>query len=215
LLDLELKLRNASKTDVNILPGEKKYDEQISKDLSEQHIQFNKEARAAGTTKGTLDLMERATKDPNFYSGPLSGLGLLYKRGAATLGLEPSDAATSTEIFQKLSNKLVTDIAGGGGGGLGSGISNADRDFIANTVPNLQNTPGGNQAIINYMRKVEDRKQEVARMANTYAKAHNGRIDYEFYNVLQKHADENPLFQTNAAPPSGTAKTGVPWSIER
>jgi hypothetical protein len=215
LLDLELKLRNASKTDVNILPGEKKYDEAINKDLAEQHIQLNKDARAASNTKGTLDMMERATKDPNFYSGPLSGLGLAYKRGAATLGLEPSDAATSSEVFQKMSNKLVTDIAGGGGGGLGSGVSNADRDFIANTVPNLQNTPGGNQAIINYMRKAEDRKQEVARMANAYAKNHGGRIDYEFYNDLDKYANEHPLFPQAATPPAGPDRSAIEAEMKR
>jgi hypothetical protein len=211
LLDLEVKLRNAGKTDVNLLPGERSYDVQVGKDLADRFLELNKAGVNAQRTQSTLDVMDRAMRDPNFYSGPLSGLALAAKRAYAKIDPEAADSATATELFQKMSNKLVTDVAGGGGGGLGSGISNADRDYIGATVPNLQNNPPGNRLIMQVMRAAAKRDVETAQMARDYARAHGGRLDYEFYTELKKYADENSIlkgieFPKEAPPPAGSGE---------
>ena len=100
-------------------------------------------------------------------------------------------------------------------GSLGSGVSNADRQFIQGTVPNIANTPEGNREIISYGRKIEQRKQEVAKMARDYAKKNGGRIDAGFDEQLAQWSEKNPLCPCGAGPRSGNrTSTGVTWSVE-
>lgn len=200
LLEIEKDLltRAAPKTEVNL--GEKKYTEAIEKDLAEDFIGMQKSGRAASGMKSSLDLMERAARDPNFDSGLLPGLTQAVKRGAAALGVADTDIAKPNEIFDKMANQVVLDVAEGK---LGAGFSNTDRDFIRDTGANRQNTPEGNLAIINIQRKTAERKQVVARMAREYANEHKGKIDYNFYEKLDKYAEENPLFpQANTPAPA-------------
>ena len=64
-------------------------------------------------------------------------------------------------MFEKL-NKAVLD---GLGGSLGTGISNADRDFIQRTTANIGNTKEGNRQIIDVGIKLAERKQQIAQKA--------------------------------------------------
>lgn len=219
LLDLELLLRKSQANSQNVtIAGEKKYEETINKDLGEEFVNIQKQGRAASDTKGTLDLMERAAKMPGFDSGTLPNVTNAVKRGLVSLGVADAESAKPNEIFDKLSNKLVLDLSGGK---LGTGFSNADRDFMQMTTANRQNTPEGNLGIINIQRKITERQRVVAQMARDYARAHKGKIDYEFYDTLDKYAQQNPLFPEASAPAataapaaSGRAKTGVPYTVE-
>lgn len=193
LYEIEVALRKFAKSDVNILPGEKKYDEKMGEVFSDIHSGYIKDAAGASKVKNTLDVMERAANAPGYYSGTAAPAVLAAQRAGVSLGLLDADKAGPTELFDKMSKKLVTDVAGGGGGGLGSGVSNADRSFIEGTVPNISNTPDGNKKIIGMMRLVEDRKVETAKEVARYAKAHGGRIDYDLTAHLEKWANEHPL----------------------
>jgi hypothetical protein len=168
--------------------------------------------RKAPNTLGTLDVMERAAKDPNFYSGTGSAGMLAYKRAASALGFEAPEAAASAEVFDKMSKKLVTDVLQGdkGGAGLGQGISNADRDFVNGTVPNLQNTPAGNATLIQIQRRLAQRDLEIARMTREWAAKHNGLINYEFLDTVAKYQHNNPIFADMNIPPDAMKPTGGP-----
>ena len=193
--------------------GEKAYDQALNKDLADTFLTYQKEGRSAGDQLNTISTMERAAKDPNFYSGTGANAITAYRRGAAALGLGDTSAAAPNELFGKMSNKLVIDSLGS----LSQGVSNGDRTFVESTVPNLQNTPDGNAKIFEVMRKVAQRKQEVARLATDYAAKNGGRIDYKFNSVLQDYAEKNPLFpqsgsqsNTPAAQPQQAAPRQAP-----
>jgi hypothetical protein len=179
------------------MPGEKAQDVKVGEELGTLQNNALKSGINASKVKGTLDVMENALKDPNFYSGAGAQAVTAWKRATANLGIDVPEAATPNEVFTKLSNKLVTDTLTGdkGGAGLGAGISNADRDFIGQTVPNLQNTPQGNAALIQIHRKLADRDLEIAKMTRDYAKSHGGRIDYEFLQQISDYQEAHPLFK--------------------
>ena len=98
-------------------------------------------------------------------------------------------------------------------GSLGSGFSNADRDFVTEQVPTLTNTPEGNRHLITVQRKLNQRKMQIAQLARQYAGEHEGRIDAGFDDYLSKWADANPLFP--AKPPGSGATRGAGGSAGR
>ncbi len=205
LLDFQKEKAAAGATRVsnntNVNTGEKEYDKALNKDLADTFLGYQKGGRTGGDELNTISVMERAASDPNFYSGAGAGAVTAYKKGAVALGIEGADAAAPNELFGKMSNKLVVD----GLGSLGAGVSNADRSFIQETVPNLQNSPEGNKKIFEVMKAVARRKQEVARLATDYARNNGGRIDYKFNDVLQDYAAKNPLFPQSGGATSQSA----------
>lgn len=189
-MDYKTALKKAGATSVNVNTGEKSYDKVLGEESAKRFIDLQKGGANAAKTLPTLDAMEGFIQDPGFYSGPLAeNLVLPLKRGIAALGGDPNGAA-SMEAFRSQSNKAVVDSLGS----LGAGVSNADVSFLGSTVPSLANTPEGNKQLIGIMRKVEARKQDVAKLARDYARENKGRVDAGFDEALARWAEKNPLF---------------------
>lgn len=193
LFDYENAIKKAGATKVtqNVQSGEKAYDTKVGAEYGDTFVKLNKDARDASGAVGTLNLMDKLTQDPRFYSGAGGELVTTGKKALAGLGVTAPDSASPNELFGALGNKLVLESAGGS---LGTGFSNADRDFIQRTVPTLGTTPEGNRALIGMQRKVYERKQEVAQLARNYAKNNGGRIDAGFDQALAEWTAKNPLF---------------------
>ena len=128
---------------------------------------------------------------PGFRRAPVREFELGVRRGLTALGIGDPASRMSSENFNKFANKAIMD---GLGGSLGSGVSNADRDFIKNTVPNLQNTPDGNRQIIDTMMKLNERKAQSRCLRVVTRLRTVVRIDAGFDDALEKWAEENPLF---------------------
>lgn len=189
----ELAEAGASKTSVstNIQSGEKEFDKAVGKDYGETFVGINKGARDSVGALNNLNLMEKITQDPNFYSGTGGEAVTRAKQLAASLGITDAASAAPNELFKKISQKSVLDAAGGS---LGAGFSNADRSFLEGTVANIGNTPEGNRQIIGIARRVEQRKQEIAKFARDYASKNGGRIDANFDTALADWTNKNPAF---------------------
>jgi hypothetical protein len=188
-----------------IMSGEKSYDQTIGKGYGETMLEIQKMGRSANSAMSSLGLMERAINNPGFYSGSASEVVNAAKKAAVSLGVADADNAAPNELFAKVANKLVLDLAGGS---LGTGFSNADRDYLASTVPNLANTPEGNKQIIQVMKTVEQRKSDVAKLAREYSKQ-NGRLDAGFDEQLAQWSEANPLFKGAQQASPAPAKQGA------
>jgi hypothetical protein len=190
--------------------GEKEQDKVIGKGYGERFNDIQKAGIAAPGTLGTLNLMDKLISDPNFYSGAGGEAATSLKRLAVSAGIAGADTAAPNELFQKMAQKSVLDAAGGS---LGTGFSNADREYLNGTVPNIGNTPEGNKLIIEVGRQVQKRNLEIARQAREYAKAHGGRLDAGFEDQIAAYAEKNPLFvnmpQTPKAAASSTFREGA------
>jgi hypothetical protein len=219
LYAMEKDLRKSQAPSVNILPGEKKYDEAMGGTLSEIHSDAIKAALKVPTVKATLDAAERAMSQPGFTSGTLTPAVLAAQRAGVQLGLVDADKASPTELFQKLQNRAIMD-AGGTASGLGPQISNNDAKIIRDSTFNLTNTPEGNRKIIGYLRLLEDRKVDYARELNRYAAAHNNRLDLNAMEHMSQWADSHPLDFNKVpgftAPASeGKARNNVGFKLEQ
>jgi hypothetical protein len=201
--DWKTGLKRAGATNVNttVNSGEKSYDTALGKDYADSFITAQKAGRNSVGQMATLDTMDKLMQDPNFSSGIGSEkFALPLKQAIAKLGGDPN-AAGSMETFRALSNKSVLDTMGGS---LGTGFSNADRDFVVGQTANLGNTPEGNRQLIQIQKKVAQRTQQIAGLARDYAARNGGRIDAGFDSALSKWAEANPLFQPGPPPSAPT-----------
>ncbi len=204
--EYKAELKKAGATNVTVNSGEKSYDNKLGSEQAQTFVDLQKAGRDANGTLSTLRVMDKLIDNPNFYSGTGGQYATQFKRLLVSMGVKDAENAAPNELFQKLSNKIVLDM---NGGSLGNQVSNADRSFIENTVANPSNTPEGNRQIIQMAMKIEQRKQEVAKLARDYAKSHNGRIDAGFDEQLSGWTEKNPLFPTGEVktpqPPAGAA----------
>ncbi|MBZ9654674.1 hypothetical protein [Phyllobacterium lublinensis] len=208
---IEKRKAGAANNSVTI-EGEKKQDQTIGEGLGKDLLTFMGEEKTARSTISSLNAMEKEMEDPNFYSGSGAQTVANLKRFAVTLGINP-DSVASTEAFNALSKKAVLDNMGGS---LGTGVSNADRDYIEGQVPTISNTKEGNRKIIDITRRINQRKIKVAELARAYAKAHDNRLDLNFYDELGAWADKNPLFSEEerkgtTAPSDATGGNSDGW----
>lgn len=205
--DYKVNLKREGATRVTqVNQGENSYDKAMGEQFAKKYGSIVDSGDKAFTTLGSLQVMRGAMDDPAFSSGiGAERFALPLKQAIAALGGDPSGAA-SMEIFRSQANKSVLDSMGGS---LGTGFSNADRDFVVSQVPSLGNTPAGNRALISVIEKIERRKIEVARLAQEYVQR-NGRLDAGFDRQLTAFKEANPLFTSQERSAITRAKAAAP-----
>lgn len=190
LFDYEVAMKKAGSSSVNVNTGENAYDKEMGQLFAKRYSSITDAGDKAFSTLGSIGQLRQAMADPNFYSGTgAETFALPIKQLTVALGGDPNSAA-SMENFRAVSSKAALD---GMGGSLGTGFSNADRDFIVNQYPALGNTPEGNKARLYGLEKIERRKIDVARMAQDYVNSH-GRLDAGFDRALTEWRNNNPVF---------------------
>lgn len=191
LMQLAIDLKKAGATNVTqIQRGENAYEVERAKTRAKRADEFQTQGDKAFSTLGTISSMRQLMSDPNFRSGIMTERVVLPMRQAIVALGGDSKAAASMEAFRALANKSVLDSMGGS---LGTGFSNADRDFVVSQSPGLGNTPDGNKALIDILEKVEKRKIEIAKLAQAYEQE-KGRLDAGFDRILTQFREKNPLF---------------------
>jgi hypothetical protein len=183
------------------------YDVKMGEAYAKNMQEIQAAGRSATATKNALSLMDRLTREPDFYSGFRGDTALSFKRALVALGVSNPNAASATEGFSGLANDVVL---GKLGGSLGPGVSNADVTFIKQAAPDLTHTPEGNRLIIQFTTRMADRQQKIAEMARDYSRAHNGRLDIGFEDVLADYAEKNRLFTEGDFKAAQEAARGAP-----
>lgn len=109
-----------------------------------------------------------------FATGRVGATNLL-----STLGLaSPADVSklNKSQEYQKVAGDVILQTLGGK---LGSGFSNADRDFIASLVPQLETSSEARRQLITFMQgKNQDIVKESMRL-ESYARANRGLSGFE------------------------------------
>lgn len=167
----------------------------IDKGNAEQFLAMRKEMPAVIAQNNTLDVLSQLA-DQGVAAGSLSPIEVPLRRFMVSLGADDR-ILNNSDAFRAFSQKAVID----GLGSLGTGVSNADRDFLAQTVPTLTNTPQGIQNMVRIMKAVNQRKLENAKDAETYF-AQKGQLDSGYYEAM---ADKPSIFANMGAAPAAPA----------
>ena len=109
-----------------------------------------------------------------FASGRVGATNLLTTLGLAS----PSDAArlATSQQYQKVAGDVILQTLGGK---LGAGFSNADREFIASLVPQLETNPEARRKLIVFM---QQKNQDIIKEATNleeYARREKGLKGYK------------------------------------
>ena len=130
-----------------------------------------------------------------------------------SLGIKISPNLDSAQAARALSNELALQKRNpSGGAGMPGALSDADRNYLSETVPGLGKTPGGNRLLIETDRRLAKRDQQVAQMAREYRKQ-NGHLDEGFYQQLQQFSEANPLFKGMDGPSAPALPAG--WTVQK
>jgi hypothetical protein len=109
-----------------------------------------------------------------FATGRVGATNLLVTLGLAA----PSDTnkLVSSQEYQKVAGDVILQTLGGK---LGSGFSNADREFIQGLIPQLETNPNARRQLISFMQnKNQEIVKESIRLEN-YARSNRGLTGFE------------------------------------
>jgi hypothetical protein len=134
--------------------------------------------------------------DSSGKTGKLTPATMELKAVADSLGFKVDPKLQFQQAAQALSQEIALEMRNpSGGAGMPGALSDQDRKFLQDMVPNLAKTPGGNKELLQTYKKLAQREKEVAKLAREY-RTKTGRFDEGFYQVLSDYSAKNPLFSS-------------------
>lgn len=149
---------------------------------------ITKSAKESRKQINTINRLEKLNEKA--FAGAGSEAALAIAKVGDQLGMN-IEGLSESEQFQAIGNTLVLDKSQQMSGAL----SNADMQFLQNTVPNLGNTREGRAQMLDYAKRMQQREVEYSRAAQRFRKEKGYFNQAEFDAEYQRFADENPLFE--------------------
>lgn len=160
----------------------------------------------AQTKRGLLDRLDQLFQDPNIAKGAAAENVSSLKNMAASMNIDIK-GLSSEQAIQSITNEFAMQLRNpAGGAGMPGAMSDSDRKFLASIPPSLSKTPDGRKMIMDTMRRVTEREQEIANMAMDYEHKH-GTLDLGFERQMRKFSNENPVFSTKQNGPTYSPAT--------
>jgi hypothetical protein len=162
--------RRSGATTVNVqTPGQ-----QSTKGMTESMVKLydsiQGEATAAEGRIDSLRIME-SLLDQGVATGRMQDLTSNLRGIAADFGIANSEKLAGQELFKSVTNKLMLDVKRD----LPGTMSDKDIEFLEKQVPRIGMTAEGNRVLIEVMKRVEQRKVQLADLADQYART-NGDL---------------------------------------
>jgi hypothetical protein len=180
-------------------PGDKTYQEDTAKAAADQYNKIQDAGFAAATKSAKLQQLGKLLDD--FNGSKLSPMGMELAQFAKSLGLNVDPKLPNKEASIALTNELALAMRNPANGeGMPGNFSDADREFVVKSVPNLMQTAQGRRQLIDMQIQLLQRQADTAAMARKWAQRY-GRLDAvnpvtgkSFFDNLQDWSARNPLF---------------------
>lgn len=174
--------------------GEQSYDTEMGKSFAQRYEGLQENAANARDMLGMYDLAEQAL-DAGVRTGIAGEAELTLRQLGAAMGMDTSpDKVAAGELIRAVQNRMALIMRNPEGGmGMPGAISDRDIKFLKDSQIGIDRTPEGNRQMLAAFRAIEQRKVQVAELADQYVQQH-GRLDAGFNRALRDYADANPLF---------------------
>ena len=155
--------------------GPKAFETELGKLDAEKLGQFRTSAEAGQSTLQTVSSLRSAEK-----SGVFDGGGAAAKTAAANMlygitGVEMKELPGS-QMFKAQASKLILDQVKT----LGANPSNADREFIEKTVPNLSTSKTARTQLLDFMEKKAKGNIDLYKRADSHARKNSGLNGFNY-----------------------------------
>ncbi len=199
---LQQKRATANMTTLNMPPMESAYQTALGGDSG--HAAGNllyKTVPAAQTELTNLDSLKAAVGELQAAGGDVGKLAPLKQKAGELMqafGIDPSAVglpadAGPAEAITAITNKLALGARSTADGqGMPGAMSDADRAFLSNSVPNISDTPRGLALKVEIAQRVAKRQTEAAAMLQKYPQTSQGFM--QFQNDWIKFNQQHPVF---------------------
>jgi hypothetical protein len=171
--------RTTAKTQVSVTQkGEEAFITELgkldAKKVNEAFTTRENASSAINSLNKLAQLPDNELISGQFATGRVGATNLLKTLGLASQ--KDADRLATSQQYQKVAGDVILQTLGGK---LGSGFSNADREFIASLVPQLETDPAARRKLISFMQnKNQEIIQESIRLEN-FARKNRGLTGFE------------------------------------
>lgn len=186
--DYQAMLKRAGATNVNVNSGKypNAFNEALGKADVEQLTRYQKEAEGAAKLLGTLDELEKLNPTAMSGGGAQTRAQVAnWLSGWTGVDIADPGVLADTQQYNAIVTKSILDSLGGS---LGAGVSNADVQFIRDTVPKLEYSPEARQQLIDYMRQRATTGLDLYRRAREFGEANQGLRGFDPYPITNPGA---------------------------
>ncbi len=187
------KRAGASSTSVN-MPYDNKW-AQATAENDAKRLDAMRTSADAG--RGALRSVQRLRQlNPGAASGGTAEARMTAANILNGLGFSIDPKLAATQEFDAIASRMVIDSLGGS---LGTGFSNADRDFVTRTVPQIGHSMEARTALLNFMEGKFNQQVNDYNQADAYARKNNGLAGYnpnppvtKVYNPVTGQIEDAP-----------------------
>lgn len=141
--------------------------EALARQGAERLGEIRAAARLAGSEMSSLDALESQLAKVN--TGAFAQTRINLGKAASFLGLSDGSEVSAAEAAQSIANRLALQLRNPAGGeGMPGAMSDADREFLASTIPSIANSEGGWRQMIEIRRRLARSAQEQAQEAERF-----------------------------------------------
>lgn len=194
----ELLTTRAPGTTVNV-NTEGQYDKEFQKQLAQSDAtqigEYRKLAESGRNMVKTIDDLE--ARNPKTLSGGGAETRAEianWLSGWTGVDVVDPEVLGNTQVFNAQTSKMILDSLGGS---LGAGVSNADVQFIRNTVPKLEYSQEARQDLMNFLRKRASDNIDLYNRARAYGEEHGGLKGFESFPIDPKTKRGVPQLKAN------------------
>lgn len=156
--------------------GPKAFETELGKLDAEQLGEFRKGAQSAQQTLGIVQNLRGAVNQGVFSGGGAQAKTAVSNMIEGITGAKPKNLVGS-QLFNAEASKLVLERIKT----LGANPSNADREFIEKTVPNLSTSPEARDALINFLEEKAKWSIDLYQRADRFARQNHGLGGFELF----------------------------------
>lgn len=154
--------------------------------------EYEQAVQDANTAEGQLQTLEAMNQllDQGIQTGRIEELTMPLRELGASFGVGDVERLNQQQLFQALSNRMALEARQLG---LVGQMSDRDVQFLQAMVPQLRNTPEGNRRLIQTMRRIAQRKVEMADLMEEYIAENDSLAGWRAFR--SQWVQDNPAFE--------------------
>lgn len=175
--------------------------------MAERFVETQKGAIDARNKNASLDRL--GTLLDQAYTGTGADTVLAAQKAAKALGFDLGNPAPA-EAGRALAGEMALQLRNpSGGAGMPGAMSDKDREFLQSMTPGLGMTPEGRAVLVDALRRVNKRNEDIGAFARQYARDHGNKLDLNFEDEVSRKFGSTDMFgdlaQKMPGQPAGSA----------